>query len=137
MKKSDIKPGVVYAYQRFGRHPVDPREPIVFLGMSEYGQGHVIGELWQDARGHGCRAFMRPAPSRHVQAGTVHNDGSIGYPAVLLDHEAPLVTTERLDSLLSVTPQDFRVAVSARGLGSGRLLLVVTSMARVVGPWED
>jgi hypothetical protein len=128
MRKDDIKPGVVYAYQRYGTHPTDPVEPIVFLS----GQGW-IGSLRQDARGHGDKAFRRPRGWHDKpQRGTVHNDGTVGYPAVIGSREA---SEQELATLRAFRIGDFdaaRAAITEHGCE----FILVTSMKRVVGEWE-
>lgn len=128
MRKADVKPGVVYAYQRWGRHPTDPVEPLVFLSSQSW-----IGTLRQDARGYGDYAFKRPRDGRKPQAGTVHNDGTIGYPAVILPAHRMESGVRDIGKL--VTLRDFDAATSARG--DGFEFVLVTSMQRVTGEWLD
>ena len=128
MRKQDVKPGVVYAYKHWGAHPLDPVAPIVFLSNQQW-----IGTLRQDAGGFGDRAFKRPkSVAPKPQAGTVHNDGTIGYPAVV-------IPAHRLESGVRdigklVTLRDFDAATSAHG--DGYEFILVTSMGGVVGEWE-
>jgi hypothetical protein len=127
MRKVDIKPGVVYAYQRWGRS--GSREPIMFLTSSPW-----IGALWKETREPDVLAF-RPARNAHApQAGTVYNDGTIGYPAVLFEESKP--TAEDLILLRSITFEDFRRARASWDAERGVNFVLVTSMARVVGLWE-
>ena len=128
MKKTDVRIGTVYAYQQYGRHPLDPIQPIVFL--SEY---PWLNTLRQDARGYGPHAFKRPHSSvTKPQAGTVYNDGTIGYPAVIGSTEA---SEQELATLRSLRLDDFDAAredITEDGLK----FVLVTSMARVTGEWE-
>ena len=124
MRKQDIKPGVVYTYKHRG-----PVVPIVFLSAYAW-----VGILRQDARGYGDLAFKRPvmAGTRKPQRGTVGNDGTIGYPAVIGSPEA---SEQELAMLQAFTLNDFdnaREPVTP----DGPEFILVTSMARVVGEWE-
>ena len=128
MRKADVKPGVVYAYQRWGRHPTDPVEPLVFLSSQSW-----IGTLRQDARGYGDYAFKRPRDGRKPQAGTVHNDGTIGYPAVIGPRE---LTVQEFARLLKVRLKDLDAARNT-AFADGFEFVLVTSMQRVTGEWLD
>jgi hypothetical protein len=124
MRKQDIKPGVVYAYKQ----PVSNEiVPIVFLSSYRW-----IGALRQDARGYGDRAFKHAhSVLQKPRAGTVHNDGTIGYPAVIFPGLRP---DGPRDIGKLVTLRDFDAATSA--YGDGYEFILVTSMARVTGEWE-
>jgi hypothetical protein len=130
MRKQDIKPGVVYAYKYRGAHPLDPVVPIVFLSNYRW-----IGALRQDARGYGDRAFKHAhSVLQKPRAGTVYNDGTIGYPAVIIDDPRP--TAEQFATMAVLTLQDFdRAREPVIGDGPCKFILV-TSMARVTGEWE-
>lgn len=131
MRKIDVKPGVIYSYQDKGHHPVDSVVPIVFLSDSPW-----IGILRQDTRGHvPGRAFKRPGANRKLQPGTVSNDGAIGYPAALIPQPATPAQTQ-IDKLLSLKLRDFDTANTAVS-DEGYEFVLVTSMARVTGQWEE
>src|SRR6266566_3362491 len=119
MRRCDVKPGVVYAYRR----PVSNEiVPVVFLSYQTR-----VSTLRQDARGYGDRAFKRPRPGRKPQPGTVHNDGTIGFPAVIFAADQ-MQSDGKVMSL-----RDFDNAASAGG--DGYEFVLVTSMARITGEW--
>ena len=124
MRKLDIKPGVVYAY----RQPVSGEiVPVVFLSAYSW-----INTLRQDAHYSAGRAFKRPTPgTTKPRAGTVHNDGTIGYPAVIFPDLRP---DSPRDIGKLITLRDFDNATTAQG--DGFEFILVTSMARVTGEWE-
>lgn len=130
MRKLDVKPGVVYAYQLHGTHPCDGGVvPLVFLSDQRW-----IGTLRQDARGYGDRAFKRPRMADpKPQAGTVHNDGTVGYPAVCLTSQARPINLV-LDQLRSFRLRDFDAATEPRQ--GGFEFILVTNMKRVIGEWD-
>ncbi len=129
MRKQDIKPGVVYAYKYWGAHPADPVVPIVFLSEHTW-----IGTLRQDARGFGEYAFKRPgAGTTKPRAGTVYNDGAIGYPAACLMVIEHPPAEQEIAKLKTLKLRDFDRAWQS--VGDGYEFLLVTSMARVTGEW--
>lgn len=126
MKKADIKPGVVYTYRQ---HVSNELVPVVFLSGSSQ-----IGALYQENR-RDARAFRHAPDAHRVRAGTVYNDGTIGYPAVLLHDSKP--SADDMALLCGITITDFRRATASWDSERGLNFILVTSMARVVGQWED
>lgn len=126
MKKSEIKPGVIYAYTRSRDYGVP--QPIVFLNTP------ADGELYKQPRRYGSStgpAFMRDHTSPKPQHGGGYTSPSVGYPAVLL--------TDRSDadpsSLLAFTLADFEAATSA--YPGDVELKVITSLAQITGPYAE
>ena len=111
--------------------------PFVRSGSLVFLSGHTwIGTLRQDARGHGECAFKRPFSTAVIlkpQRGTVHNDGTIGYPAVI----GPLKASgEEIAKLQRLRLKDFDTARRAV-IEDGYEFILVISMERVVGEWLD
>lgn len=119
MKARDIQPGVVYAYRR---SKYDPPRPIVFLTSAD--RDH----LYIESRTHG-RAFLKAPDASAPRNGTIYNGGTIGYPAALGNPQSDL------DNLRAVTLTRFERVTST--LGRRVEYMLVTSLMRVVGLWED
>jgi hypothetical protein len=118
MRASDIQPGVVYAYRQ---NQYEPVRPIVFLAPVDrdhlYAKTRVPGP-----------SFRKAPDARAPRNGTVYNAGTIGWPAALGDPDSDL------DDLRAVTLQRFEKVTS--GLGRRCEYMLVTRLARVIGPWE-
>lgn len=119
MKAKDIRPGVVYAYRQGSYRRL---RPIVFLAPVD------SDHLYRKSRIHGP-AFKQAPEASAPTAGTVYNSGTIGYPAALGNEDSDL------DDLRAVTLTRFEHVTST--LGRRCEYLLVTVLARVVGPWDS
>lgn len=133
MKKNDIKPGIIYAYQR-GRGDLDTPVPIVFLAAP------ADGTLYTKASN-----YRKPGDAQYTQvtypnakpsAGRGYGSRDIGYPAVQINwgHESEVSP----QNLLKVTLADFEQATTSYDPGiAGMRLTLVTSLAAITGPYEE
>ena len=132
MRKNQIKPGVIYAYQR-NRDGSDRPTPIVFLTAP------ADGILYREANPTTVSAggSHTPAPrtrANQIAAGTGYGSRSTGYPAVMVDYNAVVI----LDDLLKLTLDDFEKTTSNHGTGiEGARFTVVTSLATITGPYDE
>jgi hypothetical protein len=128
MKKTDIKPGVVYAYTR-SREYGEP-QPIVFLNTP------ADGELYRQPRRYGTStgpAFTRDAAAPKPQRGGSYTSSPVGYPAALCRSGA----NGSPEDLLAVTLAHFEQATSAYGYTDDIELTVITSLGQILGPYAE
>lgn len=126
MKKSEIKPGVLYGYTR-SRDYGQP-QPIVFLNTP------ADGELYRQPRRYGTStgpAFTRDHTAPKPQRGGSYTSSPVGYPAVLLPERSDTDPS----SLLAVTLADFEAVTSA--YGEDAEYTVITSLAQIIGPYAE
>lgn len=123
MKRTDIRAGVVYAYQR---STYNEPQPIVFLNAPADG---VLYCETSHYRAPGSPAFIKAradSKPHRVQFGS-----DVGYPVVRLRWDSK----DDPASLLSVTLADFEAATGS--IDGGREFAVVVSLAAIAGPWSD
>jgi hypothetical protein len=128
MRKQDIKPGVVYAYQRDHSYCGRPL-PVVFLNTPAGSELYSESSVRPLSRSRGMPAFYRAHAQAKPHAVSFGSD--VGYPAVRFRWDA----TGHISELLSVTLADFEAAVE-RTQGD-REFTVITSLAAIVGPWDE
>lgn len=134
MRKQDIKPGVVYAYQRSRGSIYSDPEPVVFLNAPA--DSVLYSEPDRNTRRDPGRPVFakaregsKPAGSR----GAWSNAGDTGYPAVMIyRHDGDKATTE---SLLTVTLADFEA--TPQTTVKGITYTVITSLTPILGPWDE
>lgn len=124
MKKADIKPGVVYAYQR---SKYDSPRPIVFLNAPA--DGVLYRE--RDYPKSGTPAFIKASPAAKPRRALGFGRGGIGYPAAHLSHDSRMTHQD----LLGITLADFERATS--GYHEGYEFDVITTLTHVTGPWDE
>lgn len=128
MLKTDIRPGVVYAYQRYGMHPSDPVEPLVFISGTSW-----VGTLRQKAEDGAEFAFKRPPARTHKPQRGTGDLGAIGYPAVIIPADRIEPGTSDFGRTITVREFDGLQETVINGFE----FVLVTSMKRVVGEWEQ
>jgi hypothetical protein len=130
MKKADIKPGVVYAYQR-GRGDYDEPQPIVFLNAP------ADGDLYARSSYHrppGAPAFHAAHDGSKPHRGSGYSSPDVGYPAVMLGGNAPKGT--KPEDLLKFTLAGFKAATSTTA-GDGTMFTLITSLAQITGTYAE
>lgn len=131
MRKHEIKPGVVYAYQS-SRGDWDRPTPIVFLTAP------ADGILFREADPYGTRGkleYGRAHGAAKPERGR-GGDGSrdTGYPAVTVDYYAIV----DLEDLLKVTLAEFEQTTSNYDTGvEGARFTLVTSLTHITGPYDE
>jgi hypothetical protein len=123
VRKQDIKPGVVYAYQRgtYGNP-----QPVVFLNTP------ADGELYTESsqyRKPGSKAFTRAREGSKPHAVSFGSD--VGYPVVRGRWDADTDPA----ALLSATLSDFEAATQP--YSGSHEFRVVTSLTAIAGPWDE
>jgi hypothetical protein len=133
MKRTDIRAGVVYAYQRSRSYGTP--EPIVFLAAPADG---VLFKSGRTVRASG-RAFQR-APEGETKPrtyGSTWDQLVIGYPVVMFARGGAADETPLAD-LLSLTLDDFAAVDSAHDTSvKGAYFTVLTTLGQVTGLYEE
>jgi hypothetical protein len=128
MKKADIKPGVVYAYQR---RDYDKPEPVVFLNAP------AAGDLYATSSYHsppGTPAFRAARDGSRPHRGSGYSSPDVGYPAVMLGGNAP--KDAKPEDLLKSTLAGFQSAAAITA-GNGTVFTLVTSLAQIAGTYAE
>ncbi|MFF4417061.1 hypothetical protein ACFYY8_31460 [Streptosporangium sp. NPDC001559] len=124
MKAKDIKPGVVYGFQR-GRGEYATIQAMALLAPAD------ADHLYQTASYHrrpGAPAFTKAMRSSKPKKGRGWNEASVGYPAVFGPADAlEGFTLERFEAATSPYPDS----------ESGVEFRVLTSLTAIVGPYEE
>jgi hypothetical protein len=120
MKKADIKPGVVYAYQGSDNYsPV----PVVFLST----------DLHAERGRYSTNAAMLTKAAPHEKPGKDYLGRHTGYPAVFRGFDAEGTEAEVITSMLGATLEQAITDKLPKGVQSD----VVTTLTRIRGPYDE
>ena len=125
MRKQDIKPGVVYAYQHSGKYS-EPH-PVIFLSL----------DLYSDRRRGAEGPRFRPALVGDKPHSGMYGSGSTGY--LIAEASTTWRSQERLAEAIAKLPGLTLADATAPGdRESGDLIgfRVLPSLTPVLGPWE-
>ncbi|MEV4454434.1 hypothetical protein [Microbispora sp. NPDC049633] len=123
MKKADIQPGTVYAYEgRYGIEPVVVISTALLVEDTIRGHRHTPGESKLYTRSLDSR------PTRHTSS------RASGYAAVKIDRKA--VTEANVKRAAAVTLEQFLDLVSSN-LGGGLTATILTTLPKLLGPYEE
>ena len=136
MRKNDIKPGVIYAYQR-GRGDWDTPSPIVFLTAP------ADGTLYRSSGTYsrpGAHEFSKAHPGAKPGAGSSVYGAVSGYAAVTTNWNAGCTPEDwnagcTPEDLLKLTLADFEKTTDGRTGIAGTRFTVVTSLTFITGEY--
>jgi len=134
MKKNEIKPGVIYAYQR-SREYGSP-EPVVFLDIPSEG---VLHRTASDYKKADEPAFLKAAAGSKPQASRgSYSRSSVGYAAVFLSNSFSQADADPAD-LLKPTVADFEKCTSGYAPAGfdGLKFALVTSLTYITGEYDE
>jgi len=125
MKAKDIKPGVVYAYQR---SKYSSPQPVVFL--TSVAPEHLY-RTTSRYRSADSPAFQKANSQAKPKLGTGYSDATVGYPAVI-----PYGGAGR-EILTEVTLDEFKAATGDVDHLRDIEFRLVTSLGHIIGPYEE
>jgi hypothetical protein len=129
MRKNEIKPGIVYAYQRSRDH--GSPEPIVFLTAPASGQLYTTASMYKKP---GEPAYVRVYEGSKPRSASTWTGPQTGYAAVRLSWNS------RVDpqDLLKVTLAEFEKTTSSHATGiEGTYFTVATNLTGIVGLYDE
>lgn len=125
MRATEIQPGVVYAYRNSSG-----LYPIVFLARADRDHLYRSADRFRQP---GTPAFQKAPAGAKPHRGT-RISGTCGYPVVVGYGAETGETT--VEALTVVDLADFEAATTG-GVVDGLAFDLVTSLGRVVGPWQE